>query len=92
VKKSLQHGPQSRSWTSRSLQSSGVAGGSSTNVVASGTHSLAPPVAPRGHTAIGIDMNGEERRGNKERKKEREMGKNRKNEKTKNRMNKLYCH
>jgi hypothetical protein len=44
-------------------------------------HSLAPPTTPRGHATIGIDMNGEERRGNKERKKEREMGKNRKNEK-----------
>jgi hypothetical protein len=34
-------------------------------------------------------MNGEERRGNKERKKERKM---RKIEKTKNQMKNLYCH
>jgi hypothetical protein len=39
------------------------------NVVASGTHSLPPSTTPRGHAAVGIDMNGEERRGNKERKK-----------------------
>jgi hypothetical protein len=89
VKKSLQRGPQSTSWTSRSPQTSGVARVSSTNFVASGTHSLAPPTMPRGHAAVGIDMNGEERRGNKERKKERKM---RKIEKTKNRMKNLYCH